>query len=402
MTNRRSWIVVFALAAGACGSSAETPPPPATDPAAIPEPAPAEALGGLAALPTPQFDRREALLGRSLFHDTSLSVDGTISCATCHQLDHGGAEARRTSLGVHQQEGPINSPSVLNASLNFVQFWDGRAADLEAQAAGPMTNPLEMGNTFEVLLPAIRADAAYLAEFTAIYGAESPVTETTVTGAIAEYERMLVTPGRFDRFVGGDASALTEDERRGYALFVGVGCTSCHTGPNVGGTTYQRMGLVNDWFAQVGRPLTDADMGRFNVTHDEADRHRFKVPSLRNVALTAPYLHDGSQATLEAVVPIMGHYQLGRELTPEQVRLIVAFLGALTGELPADARPPVAPEVVPVPEGTPEQGIVPPPIPPSAPPAEGASGTGPTPVGPGASSEAAPPSLDDLLGRSLS
>ncbi len=358
---------LFVLLASACGSSAEAPAPaPRPDPAAIPEPAPASALGGLAALPPAQFDRREALLGRSLFHDTSLSVDGTVSCATCHQLDHGGAEARRTSLGVHGQEGPINSPSVLNSSLNFVQFWDGRAADLEAQAAGPMTNPMEMGNSFDVLLPAVRADPAYLAEFTAIYGGENPVTETTVTGAIAEYERMLVTPGRFDRFVAGDASALTDDERRGYALFASVGCTSCHTGPNVGGTMYQRMGLVNDWFAQVGRPLTDADRGRYNVTHADADMHSFKVPSLRNIALTAPYLHDGSSATLEDVVPIMGHYQLGRELTPEQVRLIVAFLGSLTGELPAEARPPVAPEIVPIPAGTPEEGVPPPVMPPTA------------------------------------
>ena len=341
MTMRpRSWWVVGALLAGACGSSAETPTRPAAPPpTAIPDPAPAQALGGLAALPAAHFDQREAMLGRRLFHDTRLSGDGTVACSTCHALDHGGAEARRTSLGIHGQEGPINSPPVLNAALNFAQFWDGRAADLEAQAAGPVTNPLEMGASWEAVLPVLAADPWYAAEFAAIHPVAPAVTLENVTGAIAEYERMLITPGRFDRFVGGDASALTEDERRGYALFASVGCTSCHTGANVGGTTYQRMGLVNDWFAQVGRPLTDADRGRFNVTHDEADMHRFKVPSLRNIALTAPYLHDGSQATLEEVVPIMGHYQLGRELSPEQVRLIVLFLGTLTGELPDGARP---------------------------------------------------------------
>ncbi len=363
MTNLRA-ILGLALLTSACGSTAETPPP-APDPAAIPEPAPPAALGGLAALPPAHFDQREAALGRRLFHDTRLSGDGSIACVSCHQLDHGGAEPRRTSLGIHGQEGPINSPSVLNAALNFVQFWDGRAADLEAQASGPMTNPLEMGNSFDLLLPAVRADPSYVAEFTAIHGADAdPITEATVTHAIAEYERMLITPGRFDRFVQGDASALTDDERRGYALFASVGCTSCHTGANVGGTTYQRMGLVNDWFAQVGRPLTDADRGRYNVTHDDADMFRFKVPSLRNVALTAPYLHDGSQGTLADVVPIMGHYQLGRDLTPEQVRLIVAFLGSLTGEVPAAALPTAA-DVPPT--AAPPDPATPPPSAPTAP-----------------------------------
>lgn len=383
IVHRRSLLAFAALVTSACGSSAETPPtPPTPPPSAIPEPAPAQALGGLAALPEAHFDRREAMLGRRLFHDPRLSGDGTVACVSCHQLDHGGAEPRRTSLGIHGQEGPINSPPVFNAVLNFVQFWDGRAADLEAQCAGPVTNPLEMGAAWETVLPVIQADPWYAAEIAAVHPDAPTCTQDVVTGAIAEYERMLVTPGRFDRFVGGDASALTEDERRGYALFVSVGCTSCHTGPNVGGTMYQRMGLVNDWFAQVGRPLTDADMGRFNVTHDEADRHRFKVPSLRNIALTGPYFHDGSQATLEEVVPIMGHYQLGRELTPEQVRLIVAFLGSLTGEVPVDAQPSA------------EDRAAIPAIPADAPPAGTAppSGTAPIEAPPGPLGEAGGPS----------
>jgi cytochrome c peroxidase len=340
---RISALLGLVLAIG-CGSSTEeaTPPTPAIDPDAIPEPAPPEGIGGLGALPAPSFERREALLGRALFHDPRLSGDGSVACVSCHQLDHGGAEPRRTSLGIRGQEGPINAPPVLNAALNFVQFWDGRAPDLETQCAGPITNPLEMGATWDQVIAAISADPAYVAEFTAIYGADAPIRQENVVSAISEYERMLITPGRFDRFVAGDASALTEDERRGYALFVRVGCTTCHTGPNVGGTMYMRMGLVRDYFAEVGRPLTDADMGCYNVTHDEADRHRFKVPTLRNVALTAPYLHDGSQSSLPEVVRVMGRYQLGRELGDEQVRLLVAFLGALTGELPPDARPTAA------------------------------------------------------------
>lgn len=329
--------IVLLLACG--GSEGSGSPPAPASAGAIPEPAPPQPMGGLAPLPPARFDRREALLGRALFHDPRLSGDGTVACVSCHQLDHGGAEPRRTSIGIGGQEGPINAPPVLNAALHFVQFWDGRAPDLETQCAGPITNPLEMGASWDQVLAMIRGDATYAAEFAAIYGGESPVSQENVQGAIAEYERMLLTPSRFDRFVAGDASAMSEEERRGYALFVRAGCTSCHTGPNVGGTMFQRMGLVRDYFAEVGRPLTDADLGCYNVTHQESDRHRFKVPTLRNVALTAPYLHDGSQATLPEVVRVMGRYQLGREFTDEQVRVLVAFLGALTGELPPDARP---------------------------------------------------------------
>jgi cytochrome c peroxidase len=344
MLVRRALLIVASLVVG-CGSSSEPPPtsaPPPPTSSAIPEPAAARALGGLSALEPAHFDTAQATLGRRLFFDARLSGDGTISCATCHSLDHGGAEDRRVSTGIRGQQGPINAPTVLNAANNFVQFWDGRAATLEAQAAGPVANPLEMGAQWDAVVHAIDGDASYHDAFAALYADDAtPVTQDHVTHAIAEYERMLITPGRFDRFVRGDASALTNDERRGYALFVSVGCTSCHTGPNVGGTMYQRMGLVRDWIAQVGRPLTDADAGRFNVTHDEADRHRFKVPTLRNVALTAPYFHDGSAATLNDAVRTMGAFQLGRDLTDEQVRVIVAFLGALSGDVPANAQPPI-------------------------------------------------------------
>ncbi|UJR84829.1 cytochrome-c peroxidase [Sandaracinus amylolyticus] len=340
----RVWTCFVAALAIGCGSSSESAEQPAPAPqaatTAIPEPAPPQALGGIQALPEARFERREALLGRALFHDPRLSGDGSVACVTCHQLEHGGAEPRRTSIGIGGQVGPINSPPVLNAALNFVQFWDGRAPDLETQCAGPITNPLEMGSSWDRVLSVLQNDPTYAAEFAAVFGGERPISQENVQSAIAEYERMLITPGRFDRFVRGDAGALTEDERRGYALFVSVGCTACHTGANLGGTMYQRMGLVRDYFQDVGRPLTDADMGCYNVTHDEADRHRFKVPTLRNVALTAPYLHDGSQATLPEVVRVMGRYQLGRELSDEQVRLIVAFLGSLSGEVPRDAFPP--------------------------------------------------------------
>lgn len=373
---KRALVCAAAVIATACGSSSEAPAPAATpSPTAIPDPAPAQPLGGLSALPAADFNRPEAMLGRRLFFDARLSGDGTVACATCHQLDHGGAEARATSLGIHQQVGPINAPSVLNSSLNFVQFWDGRAVDLETQCAGPLTNPLEMGATWEQVIPAVQADPTYVSLFGTVYGGDgtAAINQEHITGAISEYERMLITPSRFDRFIGGDATAMNDDERRGYALFTSVGCTSCHTGPGVGGGMYQRMGLVRDYFAECGRPLTDADNGRFNVTHDEADRHRFKVPSLRNVALTAPYLHDGSRATLDDVVLTMGRYQLGRELSSDQIRLIVAFLGTLSGDLPADAQPttdtptPSAPPTpVSTPTGPPTTALDPP-VPPGGP-----------------------------------
>lgn len=339
------WMIASALALAACGSSSDPAPvPPATPaiesaPREPPAPPPA---GGLEAIHAPAaLDMPRVLLGRRLFHDTRLSGDGTLSCASCHSLDQGGAEHSRTSTGIRGQIGPINAPTVLNSGLSFAQFWDGRAATLEEQAAGPVANPIEMGANWDQVIQTLSADASLRAEMAAVYGGEQPITQANVTQAIATYERSLLTPSRFDRFLDGDRSALTEEERRGYEAFTSLGCTSCHRGAGIGGGMYQRMGLVRrTYFEDRGTPITEADLGRFNVTHQESDRHVFKVPSLRNVALTAPYLHDGSQQTLEDVVRVMGRYQLGRELDDSQVRSIVAFLGSLTGEIPAHARMP--------------------------------------------------------------
>lgn len=331
--------VLAALAVGA-GCKKDAPEERVSPPAA----ATAPAREPIEVLPAAVYDARKAELGRRLFHDGALSGDGTISCATCHSLDHGGAEARRTSTGIRGQVGPINSPTVLNAVYNFVQFWDGRAADLRAQAAGPVLNPVEMGGTWSTILDRLGADAPYRDAFTAAY--PDGITQENVLDAIVEYEKSLVTPSRFDRFLAGDRAALTEVESRGYDTFKSVGCTACHQGVNVGGAMYQRMGLRRDYFADRGG-VTQADLGRYNVTHDEHDRHVFKVPTLRNIELTAPYLHDGSQATLPDVVRVMARYQLGRELSNEQVTAIVAFLKSLTGELPPNARMPAAPPAPP-------------------------------------------------------
>ncbi len=292
-------------------------------------------------LPLPEkvdVNMDKVVLGRRLFHDPLLSSDGKISCATCHSLDHGGAEPRKTSVGVGDQVGPINSPTVLNAAYNIAQFWDGRAKDLQEQAEGPVANPGEMGETWDNVVKKVGKDADYKKAFAALYN--DGVTKTNITDAIAEYERSLVTPSRFDKYLRGDQAALTEAEKTGYATFKEAGCTACHIGVLAGGGMYQKMGLVNDYFADRGGELTEADLGRYNVTKNAADKHFFKVPTLRNVELTSPYLHDGSRETLEETVKIMGKYQLGKDLSDAQVNAIVAFLKSLTGELPAHARMP--------------------------------------------------------------
>lgn len=300
---------------------------------ARPEKVAATTQNVLEPLPDPRVDMAKVALGRRLFFDTRLSRDGTLSCASCHSFDHGGAEPRATSLGIGGAVGPINAPTVFNASLNFAQFWDGRAADLREQARGPITNPIEMGARFDRVVAALAADATYVADFRELY--TDGITDANIVDAITEYESALITPAPFDDFLRGEERALSSDEQAGYELFRTVGCGSCHRGASLGGTMYQKLGLVREYFGhELGRPLTEADNGRFNVTRKESDRHRFKVPTLRNVTLTPPYFHDGSRATLDEAVLVMGRHQLGRELDPEQVRIIVAFLGALTGTLP--------------------------------------------------------------------
>lgn len=267
-------------------------------------------------------------LGRRLFHDPRLSKDDSVACAACHDLSKGGADARPVSLGVAGQSGIINSPTVYNSGFNFSQFWDGRAASLEEQVDGPISSPTEFASDWPSILKKLGKDADLSAAFRKAY--PDGLTATNVRQAIAEFERSLVTPSRFDRFLKGDAQALNAAESRGYALFRGYGCTACHQGVNIGGNLYQRLGVVKDYFQ--GRPIKPADLGRYNVTHNAEDRHVFKVPSLRNVALTAPYFHDASSTTLEDAVAIMARYQLGVELPAEDRADLVAFLKALTGE----------------------------------------------------------------------
>ncbi len=291
----------------------------------------------LLALPeAPVLDARVVALGSKLFHARKLSSDGKVACSSCHDLANGGADGKRSSVGVRGRVGAVNALSVYNSSLNFVLFWDGRAATLEEQVDGPLTNPLEMDAKWPDVLGKLKSDAAYQSAFAAAF--TDGVTQDNVRTAIATFERTLLTPNSpFDRWLGGDTAALSAAQKAGYELFKGVGCVACHQGRNVGGNMFQRFGVMGDYFGDRGH-VTEADNGRFNVTHLDSDRFVFRVPSLRNVARTAPYFHDGSAPTLPDAVQVMAKYQLGRKLSDEQIAAIVAFLGSLSGVVPASAQ----------------------------------------------------------------
>lgn len=267
-------------------------------------------------------------LGKKLFFDPRLSRSGFISCNSCHNLSMGGTDNIKTSIGHNWQRGPINSPTVLNSSMNVAQFWDGRAKDLQEQAGGPIANPGEMAFTHELAIDVLASIPAYRAEFRQVFG-QDKLTIEQVTRAIAAFEEVLVTPGsRFDQWLSGKKSALTKDELAGYQLFKSSGCIACHNGPAVGGNTFQKMGVVEPYKTAM------TAQGRSAVTGKDADRFNFKVPTLRNVELTYPYFHDGEAATLTQAVDVMGRLQLGRTFTPDENAKLVAFLKTLTGKQP--------------------------------------------------------------------
>ncbi len=270
------------------------------------------------------------VLGERLFHDGRLSGDGTVSCATCHDLAKGGTDQLRFSKGIRGQEGGINSPTVFNAGFAIRQFWDGRAADLKDQAGGPVTNPIEMDAKWPAVIASLEKDHGYTTAFRALFS--DGIKQDHIQTAIAAFEETLVTGNsKFDRYLEGDEAALNADEKEGYRLFKEFGCATCHPGKILGGRSFELMGLRNDYFADRG-DLTDADQGRFNFTKAEGDRHKFKVPTLRNLKVTYPYFHDGSTSDLTEAVRIMGKYQSDAVLDDDELGKIVAFLEALTGE----------------------------------------------------------------------
>ena len=280
-------------------------------------------------IPVIEVNTEKAALGRALFHDPRLSRDDTISCASCHDLAAGGDDGRKVSIGIEGQPGVINSPTVFNAVLNFKQFWDGRAGTLEQQIDDPVQSPLEMGSLWPDVVAKLYRDPEYPRQFKALY--PDGISRKSIRNAIAEFMKTLTTPNsRFDRWLQGDEKALNALEKHGYALFKYYGCASCHQGANVGGNMFQVFGVLNEYFKKRGN-ITEADLGRYNVTGNPQDRHAFKVPSLRMATQTAPYLHDGSAATLRDAVDAMFKFQLGREAPDEDKEAIVAFIETLAG-----------------------------------------------------------------------
>lgn len=285
--------------------------------------------------PPPSLPPDRVALGERLFSDPRLSADQSLACVSCHRFDLGGADGRVVSLGVGGAAGAVNAPTVFNSGLQFAQFWDGRARDLREQVAGPLHNPVEMASSWPQVIERLQADAEIRRDFARAY--PDGLNAANIADAIASFEQSLVTvDAPFDRFLRGEREAIGELELEGYHRFRDFGCISCHQGVLLGGNMFQKFGVLGDYFA--GRPLNPADLGRYNVTGRDEDRHVFKVPGLRNVALTAPYFHDGSAATLATAVTVMGRYQLGRDLQPDDVEAIVAFLGTLTGKLPEPRR----------------------------------------------------------------
>ena len=279
-------------------------------------------------------------LGKKMFNDTRISLDNTISCATCHVLEDGGADHadERVSEGINGLQGTVNSPTVFNAVFNIDQFWNGRAHTLAEQAAAPPINPVEMGDqTWEQIIERLCQDASLVAEFKAIYPEEG-LTEATVTDAIEEFEKTLITPNdKLDRYLKGDKNAMSAEELAGYQAFKANDCATCHYGKTLGGQSFELMSKYGDYFAdrKQSRPdiaYNDDDNGLYSFTGKAEDMHKFKVPNLRNISKTAPYYHDGTIESLEEAVRLMFHYELGKTATDEQVASITTFLKALDGE----------------------------------------------------------------------
>jgi cytochrome c peroxidase len=275
-------------------------------------------------------------LGRMLWYDPRLSINQQQSCNTCHPLDRYGADGLAVSVGANGQTVKRNAQSVYNSAFHIAQFWDGRAPTVEEQAKVPILGSGEMAMLSPAQVEAVvRSIPGYEPLFVAAFANDpGAITYAKVSQAIGAFERRLVTPSRFDRFLAGDYTQLTADEQRGLVTFVSVGCTTCHVGITVGGLLFKKLGEI--------QPYSTADLGRFEITGAESDRYVFKVQSLRNIAKTAPYLHDGSIQTLDEMVRLMGWYQLGKQLTDAEVASIITFLNTLTGEIPTDYIAPTA------------------------------------------------------------
>mgnify|MGYP003674062154 CR=1 FL=1 len=288
-------------------------------------------LPEVAASPDNEITDAKVDLGRMLYYENRISKGEKISCNSCHKLDAYGQDNLPFSPGHEGKLGGRSSPSTFNAALHIAQFWDGRAPTVEEQAKGPVLNPVEMGMPdADFVVKVLKSMPGYVEAFKAAFpGEEDPVTYENFGKAVGAFERKLMTPSNWDAFLKGDKSALTDAEKKGFETFAMSGCVTCHNGPAVGGMMYQKLGLVKPWPGLK-------DEGRFEATKQEADKHFFKVPSLRNITETAPYLHDGSVKSLPEMVKLMAEHQVGKTLTDAEIESIITFLKSLKGQIPAE------------------------------------------------------------------
>ena len=304
------------------------------------------------ALPGNPSSPAKLALGKALYFDPRLSESHAISCNSCHMVGMGGVDLQETSLGHRWQHGGRNAPTVYNAVFDTAQFWDGRAKDLEQQAGGPLVNPLEMDATEAHVVEQLKGIPGYGALFSRAFPAQKdPITFDNVRKAIAVFEATLITPGApFDRYLQGDEKALAPLQKEGLSLFITKGCAGCHNGINVGGDKYAPFGVVERPGAQI---LPPGDKGRFAVTKTASDEYVFRVPPLRNIALTAPYFHSGKVWDLRQAIAVMGSSQLGATLSDDEVGKIEAFLNMLTGQQPVVTLPTLPPSVATTPQPKP-------------------------------------------------
>lgn len=274
-------------------------------------------------------DAQKVAIGKKLFNDPILSKDNTVSSATCHPLSNYGVDGLKFSVGINGNLGNRNTPTVFNSYFNFRQMWDGKAKTLNEQAVLPITNKHEMGETLENIVSKLKDDPIYNKLFNETF--ENGVSIENITDSLSEFQKQLITPdSKFDLYLRGQSS-LSKEEMNGYQLFISKGCASCHNGINIGGNNFQKLGYFID-----SKNFDEEDLGRYHITKNEDDKKVFKVPSLRNVAMTGPYLHDGKIETLYEAVKLMSRYQLGIKLNENEIQDIILFLQTLTGKLPDD------------------------------------------------------------------
>lgn len=289
--------------------------------------------GESAALPVPlptSASSDKSQLGKELFNDPLFSANHSLSCNSCHSLQKAGTDQLPHYIGINKIEGTLNTPTVLNAKLNFRQFWDGRAKNFAEVIDDHISDKTVFSNSWENIIEQIKKNDGYVARFKQLYPKDD-VTASTVKDAMTVFLDNLLTPNSpFDKYLQGDENALSEDAKKGYALFLKFGCITCHEGPSLGGNLFQKLGIYKEYYTT--RPPTHSDFGLYNLTANEDDKFVFKVPSLRNIELTGPYLHDGSIKTLEEMVEIMGVYQIGQTIPPFQINYIVTFLKSLNGQ----------------------------------------------------------------------